>query len=278
MTRETFPVTNSIVKRIEGFCFGTSIPEGLWSQSWFYDSIQQKQLTYAHFQMHSTLCCWRMHTSKCTAHCVVDVCTLPNAQHTVLLTYTHFQMHSTLCCWRMHTSKCTAHCVVDVYTLPNAQHTVLLTYAHFQMHSTLCCTSTLSFRVTLSTATTFAVPSPSRWQGVFPPVDALTMIGHWPSSENVILNSAAPESSVQRHSSCDRCDWGDSVWQSLFSSSTVTCGGEKGGKLSFASFQGALWIAFNKSASRGGAPQASYDKHRHRNCFQTWPTQAFPKM
>ena len=27
----------------------------------------------------------------------------------------------------------------------------------------------------------------------------------------------------------------------------------------------------------GGAPQASYDKRRHRNCFQTWPLQANPK-
>ena len=33
----------------------------------------------------------------------------------------------------------------------------------------------------------------------------------------------------------------------------------------------------NKSAGGGGAPQASYDKQRHRNCFQTRPLQAFPK-
>ena len=33
----------------------------------------------------------------------------------------------------------------------------------------------------------------------------------------------------------------------------------------------------NKIASRGGAPQASYDRRRHRNNFQTRPAQAFPK-
>ena len=26
-----------------------------------------------------------------------------------------------------------------------------------------------------------------------------------------------------------------------------------------------------------GAPQASYERRRHRNCFQTGPVQAFPK-
>ena len=33
----------------------------------------------------------------------------------------------------------------------------------------------------------------------------------------------------------------------------------------------------NKIAGRCGAPQTSYDRHRHRNCFQTGPAQAFPK-
>ena len=33
----------------------------------------------------------------------------------------------------------------------------------------------------------------------------------------------------------------------------------------------------HKGAGGGGAPQASYDKRRHRNCFQTWPLQAFRK-
>ena len=33
----------------------------------------------------------------------------------------------------------------------------------------------------------------------------------------------------------------------------------------------------NKIAGRCGAPQASYDRRRHRNCFQTGPAQAFPK-
>ena len=32
-----------------------------------------------------------------------------------------------------------------------------------------------------------------------------------------------------------------------------------------------------RTADRGGAPQASSDKRRHRNCFQTRPLQAFPK-
>ena len=32
-----------------------------------------------------------------------------------------------------------------------------------------------------------------------------------------------------------------------------------------------------KSASRGAAPQASYDRRRHRNYFLTRPAQAFPK-
>ena len=32
-----------------------------------------------------------------------------------------------------------------------------------------------------------------------------------------------------------------------------------------------------RAASRGGAPQASYDKRRDRNCFQTRRMQAFPK-
>ena len=32
-----------------------------------------------------------------------------------------------------------------------------------------------------------------------------------------------------------------------------------------------------RAASRGGAPQASYDICRHRNCFQTRPMQAFSK-
>ena len=35
-------------------------------------------------------------------------------------------------------------------------------------------------------------------------------------------------------------------------------------------------ISCNKSARRGGAPQATLDKRRHRNCFQTWPLQATP--
>ena len=33
-----------------------------------------------------------------------------------------------------------------------------------------------------------------------------------------------------------------------------------------------------KTANRGGAPQASYDKRRHWNCFQTRPLQAFRKV
>ena len=33
----------------------------------------------------------------------------------------------------------------------------------------------------------------------------------------------------------------------------------------------------SKIASRAGAPQASYDRRRHRNNFQTRPAQAFPK-
>ena len=33
----------------------------------------------------------------------------------------------------------------------------------------------------------------------------------------------------------------------------------------------------NKIAGRCGAPQASYGRRRHRNCFQTGPAQAFPK-
>ena len=33
----------------------------------------------------------------------------------------------------------------------------------------------------------------------------------------------------------------------------------------------------HKIACRCGAPQASYDRPRHRNCFQTGPAQAFPK-
>ena len=33
----------------------------------------------------------------------------------------------------------------------------------------------------------------------------------------------------------------------------------------------------HKIAGRCGAPQASYDRRRHRNCFQTGPAQAFPK-
>ena len=32
----------------------------------------------------------------------------------------------------------------------------------------------------------------------------------------------------------------------------------------------------DKSFGGGGAPRASYDKRRHRNCFQTRPLQAFP--
>ena len=32
-----------------------------------------------------------------------------------------------------------------------------------------------------------------------------------------------------------------------------------------------------RTASRAGAPQASYDKRRHRNCFQTRPLEAFQK-
>ena len=36
-------------------------------------------------------------------------------------------------------------------------------------------------------------------------------------------------------------------------------------------------LPFYKSACRGGAPQASWDKRRHRNCFQTRPLQAYPK-
>ena len=36
-------------------------------------------------------------------------------------------------------------------------------------------------------------------------------------------------------------------------------------------------VTSNKSAGGGGAPQTSYDKRRHRNCFQTRPLQAFPK-
>ena len=32
-----------------------------------------------------------------------------------------------------------------------------------------------------------------------------------------------------------------------------------------------------RTANRDGAPQASYDKRRHRNCFQTQPLQAFRK-
>ena len=32
-----------------------------------------------------------------------------------------------------------------------------------------------------------------------------------------------------------------------------------------------------RAAGGGGAPQASYDKRRHRNCFSTRPLQAFPK-
>ena len=35
------------------------------------------------------------------------------------------------------------------------------------------------------------------------------------------------------------------------------------------------WL--KRTANRGGAPQASDDKRRHRNCFQTRPLQAFPK-
>ena len=33
----------------------------------------------------------------------------------------------------------------------------------------------------------------------------------------------------------------------------------------------------DKIAGRCGAPQASYDRRRHRICFQTGPAQAFPK-
>ena len=33
----------------------------------------------------------------------------------------------------------------------------------------------------------------------------------------------------------------------------------------------------NKIAGGGGAPQASYDKHRHRNCLQTQPLQGISK-
>ena len=33
----------------------------------------------------------------------------------------------------------------------------------------------------------------------------------------------------------------------------------------------------NKRASRRGAPEASYDRRRHPNCFPTRPAQAFPK-
>ena len=33
-----------------------------------------------------------------------------------------------------------------------------------------------------------------------------------------------------------------------------------------------------RSANRGGALQASYDKRRRWNCFQTWPLQAFRKV
>ena len=36
-------------------------------------------------------------------------------------------------------------------------------------------------------------------------------------------------------------------------------------------------ITFTRAASRGRAPEASYDKRRHRNCFQTRPMRAFPK-
>ena len=33
----------------------------------------------------------------------------------------------------------------------------------------------------------------------------------------------------------------------------------------------------NNSTNRGAAPQASYDRGMHQNCFQTRPAQAFPK-
>ena len=36
-------------------------------------------------------------------------------------------------------------------------------------------------------------------------------------------------------------------------------------------------VTSNKIAGLRGAPQASYDRRRHRNCFQTGPAQAFPK-
>ena len=36
-------------------------------------------------------------------------------------------------------------------------------------------------------------------------------------------------------------------------------------------------LTINKIAGRRGAPQASSDRRRHRNCFQTGPAQAFPK-
>ena len=38
-----------------------------------------------------------------------------------------------------------------------------------------------------------------------------------------------------------------------------------------------LFKCRTRAANRGGAPQASYDKCRHRNYFQTRPLQAFPK-
>ena len=34
----------------------------------------------------------------------------------------------------------------------------------------------------------------------------------------------------------------------------------------------------HKSANRGAAPQASSDRQKHRNRFQTRPAQAFPKL
>ena len=37
------------------------------------------------------------------------------------------------------------------------------------------------------------------------------------------------------------------------------------------------FLNWHKSACRSGAPQASYDKRRHQDCFQTRSLQAFPK-
>ena len=72
-----------------------------------------------------------------------------------------------------------------------------------------------------STATAFACPSPSFWQGSSPPVDASTSIGHSPSWRKVILKETDFASSVQTHTSCVNAVLGE--WHLLGRRRTVTC-------------------------------------------------------